>query len=658
MIIEKIESYLRGKGQTVDEALLEASHDAFVYSIKRQLMEERGDPSGLRGSNPGPCARKMAYAFHEFPRTKELEPRSKITFLTGDLIELCVVCLIKLAGIEVEGTILDEEGQVEGYFDVGNGLMVPCHPDGLLPAQAGLNEPHLLEVKSINHFSYQRDTKKNVIGDQYLLQHNVYLEAYGYDYGVFIYLNKNTGHMHEIYTEKDPELVEKARKNYTLAGLSSPDALPPRYEDGENYGRWVDKNEVKTNKLAWGCCLTEDSEIVTEGTNIIQISDASVGTRVMSSDGNIYTVKGVSSRPTQPNEKVYEIKPLYLRPIKVTEDHPILVKKRWSAGVGTKGEFVWVSAEELNNLYTGESSEYKGGTCPYLVYPFEDKVRDIYNLDEDLLWLLGIYTAEGNIDKNECHVNFTLSIEEEEIASKIINIAKERFGANLTRKTVIDKRNGNKYARVKGSSSDMCKFIRTYINGKYSYTKSLSEQLLLLPIEKQKHLIDGMIDGDGCRLMTRDAPTVVYSTTSRALAYQYHEMLLRAGIVAGISKNDPSKTRFGDKEYDSRATYHVRYFPEASTTRGIFEGNKLLTPLQYIKEVEYAGNVWDINVPGMNDFKTISGIVHNSYCDFLHHCWNVETKIERGKPAYYILEKPVSEEEEEFLDLPGDIENE
>lgn len=254
MLVEKIDQYLIGKEKTLNLSLLEDMRTAFDFSVTRQLMEYKEGSSSLRGSNPGPCARAMAYAFHGFPETKNIEPRSMLTFLTGDLIELIAVGLARLSGISIEKTCLDKEGQAEGFFDVGNGLLIPCHADGIIPAQPGVcDEDYLYEVKSTSDFGFKREWLKGIVGTKYMLQHQVYLDTFGLDKGVFFVINKNTGHYCEVLTERNPSIVEQARQNYTAAGFSDPDNLPDRFQDGKDYGLRMDKGGEMTEKLCWGC---------------------------------------------------------------------------------------------------------------------------------------------------------------------------------------------------------------------------------------------------------------------------------------------------------------------------------------------------------------------------------------------------------------------
>ena len=260
MLIEKVENYLTSKDKTLDEAILESMYSSFVWSVRRQFMEVRESKGGLRGSNPGPCARKMAYTYLGYAPTRDFEARTYVTFATGDLIELFVIGLLKLAGVELRGTCLDEGGQLEGLFDAGNGVLVPCHPDGIVLPQIGVTDKEmLLEVKSAADYGFKYEWSRGTYSDNYKLQHQVYLDTFGVDAGIFFIINKNTGHFAEVLTERDPDYLVWARKNYAMAAAADPDSLPPRFIDNENTGRKRDKKGNLTANLAWLCSYCDFS---------------------------------------------------------------------------------------------------------------------------------------------------------------------------------------------------------------------------------------------------------------------------------------------------------------------------------------------------------------------------------------------------------------
>jgi len=253
MLVELASNYLTSKDKVIDKEVLEKMKSSFDWAVTRQFMEVREPSGGLRGSNPGPCARKMAYAYLGFTPGRDFEARTYVTFLTGDILELVAIAMLRLAGVEMYGTCLDEDGQVEGMFDAGNGLLVPCHPDGIIKVQPGFDEEYLLEIKSTSDFSFKREWVKGMYSDAYKLQHQVYLETFNKDKGIFFVINKNTGHFAEVPTVRDPDYLLWARKNYAMAASADPNSLPPRFVDNSNYGRKLSKAYKKTEELAWGC---------------------------------------------------------------------------------------------------------------------------------------------------------------------------------------------------------------------------------------------------------------------------------------------------------------------------------------------------------------------------------------------------------------------
>lgn len=256
-IKDRIYSYLNASETLYDSDLAEVLKDRAAelvkWAIHRQILESRKEvrPGQLRGSNAGPCARKIAYGYLGFePKGKEIDARAKLTFLNGDLLELVVVFLTKLVGVQTRGTCLDEGGQIDLTLKINDKVEVPGHPDGILLVQPGLEEEHLFEIKSASDFSFKRKFERLEIDDGYKLQHMVYMEALGLKKGVFLAVNKNSGELAEVWTEYDPEYVEWARHNYVIATAARPNKLPTRYY-GDGYG--VIKNKKGEYVLAPLC---------------------------------------------------------------------------------------------------------------------------------------------------------------------------------------------------------------------------------------------------------------------------------------------------------------------------------------------------------------------------------------------------------------------
>ena len=230
MIVDKIYEYLNAEGKTLDEALRYEVEKLAGASFKRQFMtEENGVSKGvLRLSAVGKCARQLAYAYHGFERKgKEIDARAKIIFFQGDLVELMLASIAKLAGCNLIATGLHQatvELPVNGGFLKG-------HTDALL-IQPG--EIYLAEFKSMSSYAFER-FEKGFIDDSYIAQYNTYLAALGLKRCVFVGLNKDSGVLHEMVINLDEAIVQKCRENILTVTKSTPEKLPaPAYQADES----------------------------------------------------------------------------------------------------------------------------------------------------------------------------------------------------------------------------------------------------------------------------------------------------------------------------------------------------------------------------------------------------------------------------------------
>jgi len=157
-----------------------------------------------------------------------------------------------------------------------------------------------------------------------------------------------------------------------------------------------------------------------------------------------------------------------------------------------------------------------------MIYPVESK-KKIYNkirLNEDFAWLLGLFTAEGTIDKKD--VRFHLGASEKELIDKTANIIEKIFGI----KPLILKE-GRNGVRIIVTSS-LVKMLFESLGFKNGARKKRVPNIILqAPQWIQLHYLKGLIDGDGY-LDTYE--NIVYSTSSSVLAKQVTLILLSLNI--------------------------------------------------------------------------------------------------------------------------------
>lgn len=141
LLADKIRDYLESPDKKMDEAVLSETVRRMRTVIVRDLMVPRDTRAGEESNTlySGPCARKSRLTYDGADRD-QLRARTLLKFLLGDLVELSVLAIARLAGCAIEDNNIDLS--VVGDDDV----FVPVHPDGRYVAEDGKN--YNVEIKS------------------------------------------------------------------------------------------------------------------------------------------------------------------------------------------------------------------------------------------------------------------------------------------------------------------------------------------------------------------------------------------------------------------------------------------------------------------------------------------------------------------------------
>lgn len=232
MLIDLVYKYLHEDGKTLDQGVIYEAEKIAGAVFKRQFMTDPEDkPGTIRLSGVGRCSRQQAYNFHGFePAGKEMDGRAKLTFFIGDLVELAVISLVKIAVNKFQtGNVLATGlSQMTLKLDKISG-----HPDGIYYFYED-KKWRVIEVKSMADYSFGEFEKNGMLDSGYLGQVHAYMEWLGFDECIFIGLNKNNSILHEQVIKKDPLVVEIIRGNIKSILESTPDSLPVRpYQPNE-----------------------------------------------------------------------------------------------------------------------------------------------------------------------------------------------------------------------------------------------------------------------------------------------------------------------------------------------------------------------------------------------------------------------------------------
>lgn len=371
-------------------------------------------------------------------------------------------------------------------------------------------------------------------------------------------------------------------------------------------------------------CLTPDVEVLTED-GFKKIGEIKAGCKVLTHSGKYADVTRVFCRDYK--GIVCIIKPRGLLPVTVTPEHEVLAIKRSKETTfrlcrsmskdNYEDEEDWIPAILLNrgdllvfgfdtrinslkyiNLLKYIFSYYKlvrkkskgndvfktqnginCGNCGSLEV-LNDEFSSIpmeVEVSKDLMWLFGIYLAEGCSSYNQ--IAFSLNRNGE--AERIIEIMKDYFGLKPYEKSSIV---------IKYSSKILAEVFANMF-GKNTYEMRIPSELMTLKPSLQKHILYGWLKGYG------DLKGI---TASKALALQMFQICLRLGIIPTLSSGWDGKT----------------YMLRVKNKNLRLKKGRLYTPVDEVKTRFYRGKVYNLEVDKDQSFSTESFIVHN--CRGLH----------------------------------------
>lgn len=236
MIADKINEYLSKNETTINEHLAYQIEKLAGFAFRRQFMTEGSDRSGIISlSSAGKCPRQIAYSYLGFEKNgKELDGRGRITFFQGDLVELTLMTLARLAGCPIVATGLN---QIKVSVKIGD-KEVDGHPDGFLISDDGAR---LVECKSMSSYAFERFENEE-IDDAYYAQINMYLEAVNLDECIMIAMNKDNAIVKERIVYRDPIIINKLKEKLAALLIITKETMPsPPAEfnaDAKGYFPW------------------------------------------------------------------------------------------------------------------------------------------------------------------------------------------------------------------------------------------------------------------------------------------------------------------------------------------------------------------------------------------------------------------------------------
>lgn len=254
-------------------------------------------------------------------------------------------------------------------------------------------------------------------------------------------------------------------------------------------------------------------------------------------------------------------------------------------------------------------------------------VDTYYDLDNETMWLLGRYVADGHIRKTKrperkdsYQYQFIISCGESKIDDFKSAIKNHHYSCFSHSESTY---------RCVFSSMDLVNFVIDNKFGKSASTKRIPEFIYSMPVEKKKAFLDGYMSGDGCFL--KDSNGYSATTVSKELAIGLQRLITQIYKTnVGICKNDNNRPHFIDgREINPNFPLYTVLFKDSIRKQSVahIKDDIVWTAFKSKHPTGKTETVYNIEVADDNSYTVNNLIVHN--CTY----WSIAQKNNRETEA-------------------------
>lgn len=416
------------------------------------------------------------------------------------------------------------------------------------------------------------------------------------------------------------------RLNYEIE-ISQLGGLQDYFLIVNDYVDWARKNKILIG--AGRGCLSNTNVYTKNGT--VDISAVNINDYVITKSGKYNKV--INKFEYDIKEECLKIKVKYgdATGITATKDHKILILKPGQDKLIKNA--IWAEAKNLeigDLLYTPvlkkqrkkkvfnlisfkekkDKTEIKNGQIYHRINKNLIRIHpENISLDEDLAYLLGLFTGDGWLTKGKNTVCFIFnSIKNVKSQHKIETIL-TKYGFNYS---ILNNMCGKKANRITCHSTIFANFIK-HIYKNYQFkaeTKSIPEFIFNSSEEIKWSFLNGYLASDGS---IKANSTIEFSSISKKLIYQAKLLLSSLKIPSGVYSANRSGqlNQFNGKKIEYNL-YSYNFIKDKKHKLTLYAKNGLFLPIKSIEKVSGISKVYDIQVENESNYLTTSGIVHNS----------------------------------------------
>lgn len=359
-------------------------------------------------------------------------------------------------------------------------------------------------------------------------------------------------------------------------------------------------------------CLPAGEQI-SLGDRWVNIEAVKPGDFVVTATGEKRRVRAVMTRHYKGD--IVEVVPVSPHnAFRLTPEHPVLAVRRETVAVRRRRRNGWLPEVDTRKLLQVQPTYIPVGELKvgdFLVFPKIKAGNFNPEFTPEKLRLLGYYLAEGSAfvhrKLNQPVVSFSFGEHETDIIEEVKALIQK-----VTGKSPQVVRQPSRHAvNIIVYSRELMDFCLRHA-GKGADSKQLSPEIMELPPEQVKPLLEAYFLGDGnvCLKDGRSAMKRV-STASLTLARQIQELLARMGIYASILKREGGEDILQGRRIQRKDQFIVVWTENKRWSEVRDAGDYFLVPIKGIRRIPYDGFVFNLHVEHPNAYLVRGFVAHN-----------------------------------------------
>lgn len=403
-----------------------------------------------------------------------------------------------------------------------------------------------------------------------------------------------------------------------------------------------DKNPYNERQTTGDCFVRGTTVLMSDG-SIKNIEDIEIGDSVITHNNRSKQVyELINKKPSEEQINHIYIKK-YDKNLSMTNDHKMLTFNNngyeWTEAKNLKeGDLLVLPKTETQNsddrhldlLNYITELKYETTDTNIRIKGSKNILPRFIRLSTDLMWLLGLYAAEGGIDgNNKERITFNLHIKETQLRDRIVYLLNNIFGAKCT----ILNRNDKNVCCVRCSNIIVSRLFSYFVNGN-QWSKGLNREIINSSRYHRIAFLRGWSDGDGS-ITTNRRRKLVGVSVSRSLIKDISDILISLQIQHTITKRKPRNRSKQAYQVDLYGDQVYKIYPELSLmTKVKVKQNKLtcslglLAPITKITKERYTDNVYCINVQDDHSFIANGFISHNCVSHATRNACDISRAVE------------------------------